>query len=247
MELGKWLSKNDTLVMLEIINLSINCRSKDDFKELIERFRSLLQFDSCVVVSIDLAKIHDKEKPVFKMINTGFPLEYLDSYTKNHYSCIDPLYFEFVKTFEIQNSNKLKHLTNIPTYRPVTELRNSFGIENLFLYGLGDYGRNSLTVLNLAGRQIADNPRTQAIIEYMTPHLSLALSQSKENIFRLTTTELEVIKWIKEGKSSWEISVILGKSEWTINFHAYNVLKKLNAMNRAHAVALALKNNLIDI
>jgi DNA-binding CsgD family transcriptional regulator len=55
------------------------------------------------------------------------------------------------------------------------------------------------------------------------------------------------LNWLKEGKTSWEISVILNKSERVVNFHINNVLKKLNAMNRTHAVVMAIKNNLIDL
>jgi DNA-binding CsgD family transcriptional regulator len=71
-------------------------------------------------------------------------------------------------------------------------------------------------------------------------------NQNRDTI-ALTPTELEILNWIKEGKSSWEISLILHKSERCINFHISNILKKLDAMNRTHAVVKALENNLITI
>jgi LuxR family quorum-sensing transcriptional regulator LasR len=50
-----------------------------------------------------------------------------------------------------------------------------------------------------------------------------------------------------QGKSSWEMSVILGISERTANFHVFNIMRKLGATNRAQAVAVAARQGLIDI
>lgn len=63
----------------------------------------------------------------------------------------------------------------------------------------------------------------------------------------LTAREIEVLNWLKEGKTSWEISMILKRSERVIRFHIDNILKKLNATNRTHAVAIAMGNNIISM
>ena len=54
---------------------------------------------------------------------------------------------------------------------------------------------------------------------------------------RLTERERDAVAWVAEGKSDWEISVILGVSETTVRFHVDNARKKLGAVNRAQAVA----------
>jgi len=54
---------------------------------------------------------------------------------------------------------------------------------------------------------------------------------------RLTDRERDTLAWVAEGKSDWEISVILGLSETTVRFHVDNGRKKLGAVNRAQAVA----------
>jgi DNA-binding CsgD family transcriptional regulator len=48
-----------------------------------------------------------------------------------------------------------------------------------------------------------------------------------------------------EGKTNWEISVILGISQESIKDYMTNILQKLDASNRAHAVAIALQNDLL--
>jgi DNA-binding NarL/FixJ family response regulator len=63
----------------------------------------------------------------------------------------------------------------------------------------------------------------------------------------LSQREKEILNWLKNGKSSWDISVILGISERTVNFHIDNIKQKLNATSRTHAVAIAVENELIDI
>ena len=53
----------------------------------------------------------------------------------------------------------------------------------------------------------------------------------------LTARERDVLGFLSEGKTDWEISRILGIGETTARFHADNARRKLGASNRAHAVA----------
>jgi DNA-binding CsgD family transcriptional regulator len=56
----------------------------------------------------------------------------------------------------------------------------------------------------------------------------------------LTARERECLLWVAEGKTSWEIGVILGTTERTVNFHVRNASVKLGVTSRQHAVARAL-------
>ncbi|GAB4407113.1 MAG: hypothetical protein OHK0032_02390 [Thermodesulfovibrionales bacterium] len=58
---------------------------------------------------------------------------------------------------------------------------------------------------------------------------------------KFSLREIEVLKWAKEGKTNWEISVILGISERTVKFHIASILRKLDAVSRGHAIAKALE------
>jgi len=57
----------------------------------------------------------------------------------------------------------------------------------------------------------------------------------------LTLREREVLQWIAAGKSSWDVSVILGISERTVNWLISRAARKLNAVNRTHAVVNAIR------
>jgi DNA-binding CsgD family transcriptional regulator len=61
----------------------------------------------------------------------------------------------------------------------------------------------------------------------------------------LTAKERDVLKWVIEGKTSWEIGQILATSERTVKFHLKNVYAKLNVCNRAQAVAVVNRLNLL--
>lgn len=63
----------------------------------------------------------------------------------------------------------------------------------------------------------------------------------------LSKREKETLRWLAEGKSNWEISAILKISERTVRFHINNIMRKLDAVNRTHAVAIALRDSIIDI
>lgn len=65
----------------------------------------------------------------------------------------------------------------------------------------------------------------------------LAGTQTDECKQELTRRETECIQWAIEGKTSWEISQILGCAESTVIFHMRNVLKKVDASNRIQAAA----------
>lgn len=62
---------------------------------------------------------------------------------------------------------------------------------------------------------------------------------------RLTPRERESLALVAEGKTDWEISVILSVSESTARFHVDNARRKLGAATRAQAVARLLNQRLI--
>jgi DNA-binding CsgD family transcriptional regulator len=61
----------------------------------------------------------------------------------------------------------------------------------------------------------------------------------------LSLREKEILGWVMQGKSTWDIATILDISERTVKFHVNSTMKKLSAVNRTHAVAIALRDELI--
>lgn len=61
----------------------------------------------------------------------------------------------------------------------------------------------------------------------------------------LSPRERDVLAWAAEGKTNWETAQILNLSEPTVAFYVRKAMAKLCSANKTHAVALALRNNLL--
>lgn len=61
----------------------------------------------------------------------------------------------------------------------------------------------------------------------------------------LTSRELECLTWAARGKTTGEIACLLHRSSETVEFHLSNAMLKLDARNRAHAVAMACVRGMI--
>ena len=53
----------------------------------------------------------------------------------------------------------------------------------------------------------------------------------------LSARELEIMNWVRQGKTNAEIGTILDISAFTVKNHMQRILKKLDVLNRAQAVA----------
>ena len=63
----------------------------------------------------------------------------------------------------------------------------------------------------------------------------------------LTTRELEVLRLIRDGYRNKQIADQLAIAETTVNFHIKNLVDKLQANDRTHAVTIALRRGLLQI
>lgn len=62
---------------------------------------------------------------------------------------------------------------------------------------------------------------------------------------QVTPREFDCLLWAAEGKTDWEISLILGISKSTVVKHLLSAREKLGAVTKGHAIAIALRSKLI--
>jgi transcriptional regulator EpsA len=62
-------------------------------------------------------------------------------------------------------------------------------------------------------------------------------SYSDEDMGALSTRELEIMEWVRNGKTNFEIGMILDISAFTVKNHLQRIFRKLDVVNRAQAVA----------
>jgi DNA-binding NarL/FixJ family response regulator len=63
----------------------------------------------------------------------------------------------------------------------------------------------------------------------------------------LTPRELEVLELIRDGNRNKQIAGRLCICETTVNFHVKNIVEKIQANDRTHAVSIALRRGLLEI
>ena len=63
----------------------------------------------------------------------------------------------------------------------------------------------------------------------------------------LTTRELDVLRLIRDGFRNKQIADKLAIAETTVNFHIKNLVDKLGANDRTHAVTIAVRRGLLPI
>jgi DNA-binding CsgD family transcriptional regulator len=77
-------------------------------------------------------------------------------------------------------------------------------------------------------------------LEEMQPEVSLEADESA-----LSPRQLDVLRLVALGANASEIAAELSISEATVRTHVKNVLQRLGAHNRAHAVAIAMTSGLL--
>jgi DNA-binding CsgD family transcriptional regulator len=62
---------------------------------------------------------------------------------------------------------------------------------------------------------------------------------------QLTAKEHEVLGWAALGKSAWEISRILGRTEAAVNYHLGNIRRKFGVHSIKAALVKAIRQRVI--
>jgi transcriptional regulator EpsA len=126
-------------------------------------------------------------------------------------------------------------------------------INSLMVYGVSDVrGSNECLYVFFSKEKLFNVP--EAVMGLIMPHIDNVLrkiqhlkplkSHAESNIVidgtGLSVRELEIIHWIKSGKTNQEIATILDISQNTVKSHLKRVFQKMNVTRRAQAVAILL-------
>ncbi len=95
-------------------------------------------------------------------------------------------------------------------------------------------------------KELADTIRRVHAGQRRIPYEVAAGIAEHVNSDSLTAREIEVLRSAAAGKSNKRIGESLGISEETVKGHMRNILSKLEANDRTHAVTIALKRGFLD-
>jgi len=249
-DIGSCLSGSDAISLLEFIHRSLSCNTEEDFTALFPMIQGFLPFDFATSL---LGCLENNDVVIAQSVNISFPDEWLCEYSARNYIKDDSIVKQNFRAYRIQDwSTATKEKINEP--KEITLLCKDFGMKSGYMHGSSPqppekYG----SMFCFSSGSLKYDERNEAILELITPHLHLALTRifnKKRKAINgavLSGREKEVMDWLKRGKSSWDISVILGISERTVNFHVGNIMRKLGVSKRQQAVAVAVHRGLIGI
>jgi LuxR family transcriptional regulator, quorum-sensing system regulator CviR len=243
------LSGTDAIQLLELVHMSISCDGEDDFKGLFPKIREIFHFDSAIVV---LGNQKNKDFIASGGVDIDFPEAFF-----REYGSMDLLHKDLLVKDALA-SRRLQYWPGdwerLGQSEQIVSLCLDYHMPEGCIHSARSVGpAKNDCIFSFSGSSIAHDARSSAILELIIPHLHMALGHivntggSQLGPVILSIREKEVLNWLKQGKSSWEMSVILGISERTVNFHVYNMMRKLDAVNRTQAVAAALRHGLIEL
>ena len=246
---NKLLSKRDAITLLELIHTSILCSNEEDLKELVNRLHEVISYDFAVSGA---ARTDDHGNILsYKIINLNYPADWLKLYAEKEFYKIDDVVKENFTSFNLQRwKDTFKKRS---TSKEFVFHAEDFGLQDGFTHGQKNLAGNTGSLLSISGNSVEYNTRTEMILEIVVPHFHQAIvrivdqGSARSNIRSLSGRELEVLNWLRKGKSSWDISMILSISERTVNFHINNIKRKLDVVSRLQAVSVAVQQGLIDI
>jgi DNA-binding CsgD family transcriptional regulator len=240
------LSRREAVTLLELIEAARRCTDMEGFQGLIGALGSLVSFDMaiCGLAQLDSGgNLKDQQ-----IVNISYPEEWLSIYAERGFIAVDPVVRAHMTDFSARAWSDAYRQWGRP--RHFLSLAEDFGIRNGYSFGALSPTDSSASIFSFCIDK-KNPPHITEILDILAPHFHEALRRtvqagSSSPIATLTQREIEVVRWMANGKNSWEISVILGISERTVKFHTSAILQKLGASNRTHAVAKAISLGLIQ-
>jgi len=244
------LKKIDLKKLMQIMHDCVLARSEDDIFKIIDLLNEVIPFNAAIICRKGTqngdAVLHDT-------VNHSYPAEWMKSYAENKLFLLDPVAIEsmnMVKPFTWQEAyNRAEDSSDIKQFISEAE---AFGLKQGITHSYNALQIDTAdTLISLETSKYKIGTEYLAIVEYILPHLHEAVtriygaSRELEVLPEFTIREKETLKWAYEGKTAWEIGVILSIAERTVKFHLNNIYQKLNVANRSQAVAKAIRHGLV--
>ncbi len=182
----------------------------------------------------------------------SYPTDWMHRYLEKQYAQIDPIIrriemnlspFEWSDALTCVPAEQQADVANFMGEAAEFQLRSGVVIPLLTLDG-------AIAAVTLGGERI-DVPDDGLGMISLVASFAMARAIEMRNVesvkfeVGLTPREVECLKWVADGKSEWEIGIILRISEHTADKHLSNARRKLKAVTGAQAIARALRLGLL--
>lgn len=247
------LSNTDINAILDLIKTVSTAKDLDQFYQASHSLIKLLELEYVIfgAPTVDLTTSQTTSVPDF---NINYPQEWVEHYQKEELWKVDPIISALftAESHQPQSWDDLYSIT--PPDKEFAIEAKDFGLVDGWSCYTKGYGNLPWSILSVSGNDMKSaikKERERAILQILSPHFHLALSKffeqnQEHHKFNLTEREREVLRWVSEGKTSWEISQIFSITENTINFHMNNIKQKLKANTRSQAIAIAVRYGIVS-
>lgn len=250
--MGEALAKTNFIsvdsAIVSILNSCCTLQSQEELKNLItSRLRMIIPHSMAMLGFVDLWRFN-----YLNHMKIGFPDAYVGGVIGEGGQIKSPLIHCWKKKYRPFYINDLTLMAEIdPNW---VELAKANNINNFLVHGVVDVSGKLASYIVLANAPQGWNPGHGRLLELVLPNLHVAMNRVlksspivEDKIIKLTIREAEILKLLHGGKTNKQIAIILGISDNTVRNHVQNAFEKLGVNNRAQAVAMAVKKNLIYV
>ena len=232
---------DQTLSFIETID---GCRSADNIADALLKAVSPFGFQNILAGVMPTSGMTEVQQ-VANVVLHRWPDDWSQRYFSQDYVFVDPIVSRLTGSIHPFAWSDLTTAADAAGTRVMNEARevhlgDGFTVPMLTMEG-------HWAGISLANDRIELPPESRGIVQMLAIYsFARALdSRPKAEDISLTARERDVLQWIAEGKTDWEISMILHVSEHLVDKMCRQLRTKLGATNRTHTVAFALRRNLI--
>ncbi|ADU65421.1 regulatory protein LuxR [Desulfurispirillum indicum S5] len=238
------LSRSDLLLACTAIQQALNIEDQDSMHSLLSTLGNCLDFTCAIICLVEF----QEEQPLFQtLVQHQCPEPWLETYVVRKLWRTDPVFQQVRRSPEPLRWSQTQ---NRHSPNPALLEASRHGLTDGISIG---YGAGNRTLISLAGsrQQIhAISSLACRVLPLLAPliHSASVRIAHRQDIpdTNLSERERELLFWTAEGKSTEEISMILAISRDTVKYHLKRIYQKLDAVNRHHAIAKALRAGLIQ-
>jgi DNA-binding CsgD family transcriptional regulator len=261
MIMSERLSRHDRDLLLDIIDCCHVDEPAPDFLDVIHtRLRTLLPYRKFFYGQVRTDQAQSFRSNRVELMNEhpglGVPAESVHHCPMlgRWVSAQRPIYYD--QSAKRQRTTADQPCAAIFAEPTLASLFSDLEMRNIAVHGVMDVTLSAATCYAFVHLEDPWDARAASLLRIVIPHLYSALrvrepcpapAPNETRRKPLTERELCVLHWLSHGKSSVAIGAILDISTATVNAHTQNIVHKLGADNRAHAVALALRTGIIGL
>jgi transcriptional regulator EpsA len=219
-------------------------QTADQFRHVIDgSFQAVLPHE---LMLCGIGGISRQGNHIRKIINFDYPLEYFEPLRDDDGRLDSPLMKRWRETQEPQlfQGGRDDHAFADEW----VQLFHKYDLRNTMAHGVLDVGGvfSSFFILSRMPGEVSEEQAF--LMKLLTPHLHFALARVLVSVDEyhgalskskkaLSERQREILHWLHEGKTNWEIAKILELSELNVKYHIDQIFQKLEVRSRAQAVA----------